>query len=90
MGRSLLQRSDSAFHWPPLFLVMTALASLSGNGLFSPFCLRDGLTVSCRTAQGTVSNHLVMERDGGKCEKENVYIRITGSLCGTAEIGRTL
>ena len=33
---------------------------------------------------------LVIEHDGGYCEKKNVYIRITGSLCCTAETDRTL
>ena len=32
----------------------------------------------------------VMERDGGECEKKNVYVCTTGSLCCAAETDRTL
>ena len=39
---------------------------------------------------GNYIQSLVMEHDGGYCEKKNVYICITGSLCCTAEIDRTL
>ena len=37
---------------------------------------------------GNYIQPLVMEHDGGKCEKKNVYI--SGSLCCTPEIDRTL
>ena len=41
---------------------------------------------SCCIVQGTIS--LVMEHDGGQCEKKNICI--TGSLRCTVKIDRTL
>ena len=42
----------------------------------------------CNTGNSIQS--LGMVQDGGSCEKKNVHICITGSLCCTAEMGRTL
>jgi len=39
---------------------------------------------------GNYIQSLVMEHDGRECEKKNVYICITGSLCHAAETDRTL
>ena len=41
----------------------------------------------------STGNHIqsfVMEHDGGQYEKKNVYVCMTGSLCCTPEIDRTL
>ena len=39
---------------------------------------------------GNYIQSLVMEHDGRDYEKKNVYVCMTGSLCCTAEIDRTL
>ena len=39
---------------------------------------------------GNYIQSLAMEHDGGSREKKNTYICMTGSLCRTAEIDRTL
>ena len=38
---------------------------------------------------GNCAESLVVEHDGGNCEKKNVYKYIIGLLCYTAEIDRT-
>ena len=39
---------------------------------------------------GNYIQSLVMEHDGRYCKEKNVDTRVTGSLCCTADIGRSL
>ena len=39
---------------------------------------------------GNSIQSLGIEHDGGQYEKKNVCVHMTGSLCRTTEIGRTL
>ena len=41
-------------------------------------------------SKGNCVQFLGIENDGGRDEKNNIYICMTGSLCFTEEIGTTL
>ena len=50
-------------------------------------CISNEILLYCT---GNYIQSLVMEHDGRYYEKKNVYICITGSLCCSAEMDRTL